>query len=90
MNFVAQQGAVLAMEEFNHVYWPALDPQQPFRSLAGKTLSHFAFKPVTGRIRVVAELPRKYRADGIVRFSHYGCRTACGGALVIKEALQDE
>ena len=34
----------------------------------------------------MADLARKYRVDGIVHFSHHGCRTACGGALMIKEA----
>jgi benzoyl-CoA reductase/2-hydroxyglutaryl-CoA dehydratase subunit BcrC/BadD/HgdB len=90
MNFVEQQGAVLAMEEFSHIYWPPLDPEQPFFSLARKLLSHFAFKPVTERIRVMAELAREYRVDGIVHFSHHGCRQASGGALMIKEALQEE
>ena len=86
MNFLKQEGAVLAMEEFNHIFWPPLDPEQPFLSLARKTLSHFAFKPVSERIRVMEELARKYRVDGIVHFSHHGCRTSCGGALIIKEA----
>ena len=90
MKFVEQDGGVLAMEEFSHVYWTPLDPEQPFLSLARKTMSHFAFKPVTERIRVMAELARKYRVDGIVHFSHHGCRTASGGALMIKEALRDE
>jgi benzoyl-CoA reductase/2-hydroxyglutaryl-CoA dehydratase subunit BcrC/BadD/HgdB len=90
MKFVDQEGAVLAMEEFNHVYWSPLDPEQPFLSLARKAVSHFIFKPVSERIRVMAELARKYRVDGIVHFSHHGCRTASGGALIIKEALQDE
>ncbi len=89
MNFLKQEGAVLAMEEFSHIYWPPLDPGQPFLSLARKALSHFTFKPVTERIRVMADLARKYRVDGIVHFSHHGCRTACGGALMIKEALQE-
>jgi benzoyl-CoA reductase/2-hydroxyglutaryl-CoA dehydratase subunit BcrC/BadD/HgdB len=90
MKFVDQEGAVLAMEEFNHIYWPPLDPQQPFLSLARKTLSHFAFKPVTERIRVMEDLARRYQVDGIVHFSHQGCRQSCGGALMIKEALQEK
>jgi benzoyl-CoA reductase/2-hydroxyglutaryl-CoA dehydratase subunit BcrC/BadD/HgdB len=90
MKFVEQDGGVLAMEEFSHVYWPPLDPEQPFLSLARKVMSHFIFKPVTERIRVMAELARKYRVDGIVHFSHHGCRAASGGALMIKTALQDE
>ena len=89
MNFLEQEGAVLAMEEFSYIYWPPLDPEQPFLSLARKALSHFTVKPVTERINVMAGLARKYRVDGIVHFSHHGCRTACGGALMIKEALQE-
>jgi len=90
MKFVERSGGVLAMEEFSHIYWPPLDPNQPFLSLARKAVSHFAFKPINERVRVMAELARKYRVDGIVHFSHHGCRMASGGALMIKDALQEE
>lgn len=40
MDFIENKmGAVLAFEEMSHVYWPVLDPNEPFKSLARKMLS---------------------------------------------------
>ncbi len=89
MSFIEQAGGVLAYEEFNHIYWPPLDPGEPFLSLARKVLAHFDYKPVEERIRVIRELAEKYRVDGIVHFSHHGCRQSTGGSLFLKEALQE-
>ncbi|MGB9791679.1 MAG: 2-hydroxyacyl-CoA dehydratase, partial [Thermacetogeniaceae bacterium] len=89
MSFIDQAGGVLAFEEFNYIYWPPLDPEQPFRSLARKVLSHFDYKPLEERIRVVRELAEKYRVDGIIHFSHHGCRQSTGGSLILKDALQE-
>ncbi len=83
-----QEGAVLAFEEMSHVYWPPLAPEDPFRSLARKVLAHFAYKPLEHRVATVAELARGYRVDGIVHFSHWGCRQSSGGALILREELQ--
>jgi benzoyl-CoA reductase/2-hydroxyglutaryl-CoA dehydratase subunit BcrC/BadD/HgdB len=90
MNFLEQSGAVLAFEEMDHVYWPPLDPDRPFLSLGRKVLSHFAYKPLAERIRMIRNLAAQYRVDGIVHFSHQGCRQSCGGSLMIKDALQEE
>lgn len=89
MGFVEQAGGVLAFEEFNHIYWPPLEPDEPFLSLARKVLTHFDYKPVSERIRVIRELAEKYRVDGIVHFSHHGCRQSTGGSLILKDALQE-
>lgn len=89
MSFLEQAGGVLAFEEFNHIYWPPLDPEQPFLSLARKVLAHFDYKPLEERIRVVRDLAARYRVDGIIHFSHHGCRQSTGGSLILKDALQE-
>ena len=35
---------MLAMEEFSHIYWPPLDPEQPFLSLARKAVCPFCLQ----------------------------------------------
>lgn len=91
MDFIENKmGAVLAFEEMSHVYWPVLDPNEPFKSLARKMLSHFAYKPVEERIATIKSLAGKYKVDGIIHFSHWGCRQSVGGSLVLKEILQKE
>ena len=89
MNFVENKmGAVLACEEMSYVYWQPLNPGQPFISLARKVLSNFNYKPLDFRIKTVAELARKYQVDGVIQFSHHGCRQSTGGAVMLKSALQ--
>lgn len=90
MDFVEQEmGAVLACEEMSHIYWPPLDPEQPFLSLARKVLANFDYKPLDYRIRTVKDLARKFRVDGVVHFSHHGCRQSTGGSVLLKAALQE-
>ncbi|MBF7082584.1 2-hydroxyacyl-CoA dehydratase [Desulfallas sp. Bu1-1] len=81
-------GAALACEEMNHVYWEPLDPERPYESLARKALSHFALGPVERRIETLLQLVRLYRIDGVVHFTHWGCRQSNGGLRPIKEALR--
>lgn len=91
MHFLEKEaGCSIAFEEMSHVYWPPLDPVDPFPSLARKVLSHFAYKPLEWRIAVVDALARKYQVDGIVHFSHWGCRQSCGGSLILRDALQEK
>lgn len=89
MDFIENKsGAVLAFEEMSHVYWPPLSPGDPFPGLARKVLSHFCYKPLEARTATVKRLAEKYRVDGIVHFSHWGCRQSVGGSLMLKDALQ--
>jgi len=90
MHFLEEAGCSIAFEEMSYVYWPPLDPERPFHSLARKVLSHFAYKPLQRRVAVVDALARKYRVDGIVHFSHWGCRQSCGGSLILRDALQEK
>lgn len=83
-----KEGAVLAFEEMSHVYWSPLELEEPFQSLARKILAHFAYKPLDTRITTIARLAREYQVDGIVHFSHWGCRQSSGGALILRDELQ--
>lgn len=88
-DLVASEGAMVAFEEFNYVYWPALSAGEDlWVSLARKMLSHFSLGPVERRVEVVRKLVREYSCDGVVHFSHWGCRVSNGGARILKEALQ--
>jgi hypothetical protein len=89
MDFLEKESrAVLAFEEMSHVYWPPLNPEGPFRDLARKVLAHFGYKPLEARIETIGKLAKKYRVDGIVHFSHWGCRQSAGGSLMLKDGLQ--
>ena len=78
----------IVMEEFNQVYWPPLDPSQPFLSLARKVLSHPGLGPIHRRLDTVEEMVEQHRAHGVVHFSHWGCRHSVGGTLYLRNRLR--
>ncbi|HHX87082.1 MAG TPA: 2-hydroxyacyl-CoA dehydratase [Firmicutes bacterium] len=75
-------------EEMNFVYWPPLDPEQFFLTLARKVLSHPSLGPAGRRLELVLKLVKDYRAQAVVHFSHWGCRQAVGGIFYLKEELR--
>ncbi|MGM0365417.1 MAG: 2-hydroxyacyl-CoA dehydratase subunit D [Actinomycetota bacterium] len=88
-DLLKEDGCMVAFEEINHVYWPKLDPEKPFRSLAIKLLSHFLRGSIENRVRVIKSLARDYSADGAIFFSHWGCRQNNGSARIIKDRLKE-
>ncbi len=83
-------GVAVCFEEANYLYWPPLDPSKPFDSLAAKILSNVWRGPLERRIQAVLSMVRDYRADGVIHFSHWGCRQSCGGAAVIGDVLKQQ
>jgi benzoyl-CoA reductase/2-hydroxyglutaryl-CoA dehydratase subunit BcrC/BadD/HgdB len=83
-----RHGARLVCEEYTHSCWEPMDPHDPFPSLAAKLGGHFLVGPVERRASHLAALAEEYRADGAIHYNHWGCRQSCGGALLVKQALQ--
>lgn len=90
LDYLEEKGARIVFEEFNHVYWGEMDPSKPLESIARRMLAHFSYGPVDRRIAVIKELAEKYKVDGVVHFSHWGCRQSCGSLSIIREELQKE
>ena len=82
-------GAVVSFEEANHVYWDPMDPRHPLESLATKMLSNFGCGPIEHRIRAILEMAGKYRVNGAIHFSHWGCRQSCGGSHMVRDAMRE-
>jgi benzoyl-CoA reductase/2-hydroxyglutaryl-CoA dehydratase subunit BcrC/BadD/HgdB len=83
-----RHGARLVCEEYTHATWEPMDPGSPFPSLAAKVSSHFLVGPADRRAAHLAELAEEYRVDGAIHYNHWGCRQSCGGAYLVKRALQ--
>jgi benzoyl-CoA reductase/2-hydroxyglutaryl-CoA dehydratase subunit BcrC/BadD/HgdB len=81
-------GARLVCEEYTHATWGPMDPHDPYNSLATKLGNHFLVGPVERRASHLASLAEEYRVDGAIHFNHWGCRQSCGGAALVKQALQ--
>ncbi|MDI6894175.1 MAG: 2-hydroxyacyl-CoA dehydratase family protein [Bacillota bacterium] len=87
MSFLeVDQGAVIAVEEMTHLWWQELDPGHPWESLGGKITSHFLWGPVDRRVEVMLQLARDYGVDGIVHYSHWGCRQSTGAVSILRQA----
>jgi len=67
-----------------------MDPHDPFSSLAAKVGGHFLVGPVERRASYLASLAEEYRLEGAIHFNHWGCRQSCGGAQLVKQALQEK
>lgn len=83
-----RHGARLVCEEYTHSCWEPLDPREPYASLARKVGGHFLVGPVERRASYLASLVEEYRLDGAIHYNHWGCRQSCGGAEMVKKALQ--
>lgn len=86
-NILERENCRVVFEEINYIYWPELDPERPFESLAKKMLSHFLAGRIDNRINVILKAARDYKVDGAILFSHWGCRQSNGGARIIKDSL---
>ncbi len=80
----------IVAEEMNYVYWPPLDPEKPFLSLARKVLSHPALGPIDRKLETIQKMVDDYRADGVIHFSHWGCRQSVGGTLVMRKKMREK
>jgi len=79
----------VAADELTQVTWPKLDPHTPYASLARKMLKNPFLGPINNRRDQVLRLVDQCRADGVIHFSHWGCRQGCGGVKPLFDALRE-
>jgi benzoyl-CoA reductase/2-hydroxyglutaryl-CoA dehydratase subunit BcrC/BadD/HgdB len=87
IDFLEKNGVSVCFNEAGHVYWPPLDPERPFESLAAKVLSQPNGGPLERRAELALKLAKEYKVDGAIHFSHWGCHQSCGGEYVIRDRL---
>jgi benzoyl-CoA reductase/2-hydroxyglutaryl-CoA dehydratase subunit BcrC/BadD/HgdB len=84
---IEEKGGIIAIEEFNTIPLPPLDPEDPFTSIAGRLLSvHLVGNPKK-RIEHINSLIRDYEIDGVINFAHWGCRTSSGAISLMKSRI---
>jgi len=84
----SELGATVVFEEMSHVYWEPLDLADPYRSLARKVLSYPGHGFIERRAGTIVDLARRFNADAVVHFSHWGCRQSCGGLIPLRDRLR--
>ena len=80
-------GAVISFEEYSQLYWQSLDYRTPYLSLARKMINHFGWGPLDNQLKGIYEIINEYDIDGVIGFSHWGCRQSSGRMDLIKKNL---
>ncbi len=84
-NILENNNCRVVFEETSNIYWEELDPDEPFKSLAKKMLSNPLRGNGENRIKAMQKIARDYEVDGIIMFSHWGCRQSNGLSRLIRE-----
>lgn len=87
-SYLGEKGVSVCFGESGHVYWEPMDPDKPFESLAASILTIPSGGPLERRANLAVELAEKYNVDGVIHFSHWGCRQSCGGEYVIRDMMR--
>jgi benzoyl-CoA reductase/2-hydroxyglutaryl-CoA dehydratase subunit BcrC/BadD/HgdB len=90
IDYLQENGAAVCSDEANHIHWEPFDPQKPFEGLASKMISNPSSGPLSRRSGLALKLVEKYSVDGVIHFSHWGCRQSCGGAHIIRETMLEK
>jgi benzoyl-CoA reductase/2-hydroxyglutaryl-CoA dehydratase subunit BcrC/BadD/HgdB len=85
-----ERKAAIAFEEINHVYWPELDPERPYWSVAQRMVSNFINDPIESSLALYFQLIKDYKIDGVIQLAHWGCRWNYGRIKILKEAFQEK
>jgi benzoyl-CoA reductase/2-hydroxyglutaryl-CoA dehydratase subunit BcrC/BadD/HgdB len=84
------KGAAVVFDEVSHVYWPRLENERILDGLSEKMLSSPSNGPVSRRVEAAVKMARMYEVNGVIHFSHWGCRQSCGGAPIIADAFHEQ
>lgn len=87
---LASRGAVIAFEEYSQLYWELLDSKAPYYSLALKMIDHFGWGRLDEQIARLKKIVSDYDIDGVVAFSHRGCRQSSGRMDMIRLRFKRE
>jgi predicted CoA-substrate-specific enzyme activase len=82
-------GVRAVSDELSHVFWNPLDPARPHESLAQKMLANPNLGPVENRLTMVRELAEEADVEGVVHYSHSGCRQGNGGVRPVMDTVRD-
>ena len=78
----------IAFEEINYIHWGAMDPKDPFRSLARKLILNSPVGPVEHWMADSFGLLEKYKIDAVISFTHWGCRQLASTNQMFKDELE--
>jgi benzoyl-CoA reductase/2-hydroxyglutaryl-CoA dehydratase subunit BcrC/BadD/HgdB len=89
MQFIeVELGMVVVFEESSHLWWEEIDPTDPLPGLARRIVGAPLAGTVARRIDTVLRMINDYDIDGVVNFSHAGCKSLTGGVPFLASAMK--
>ena len=85
-----KEKAAIAFEEVSEVFWEEIPRDSFAEGVAAKILANPLWGPAERRVKQALRLAREYNAQGVVHFSHWGCRQSNGSATLLRTALGKE
>ncbi len=70
-------------------YQEPLDPVHPLESLAKKMICNIYNGSYERKADLVQEIVKEIEPDGVINFCHWGCKQSSGGAMILKEKMQE-
>ena len=70
-------------------YREPLDPARPLEALAKKMINNLYTGSYERKADLVKEIVQEIHSDGVIQFCHWGCRQSSGGAMILKEKMQE-
>ena len=84
------KGAVISFEEYYQLYWDKLNINKPYYSLAQKMINHFGWGELEEQKKEILNLINDYNIDGVIAFSHWGCKQNNARMGMLKRKIKDE
>lgn len=80
----------LITTEMNLDYMDTLDVSRPLHALSKKMICNLYNGSFERKAELAANLAKRFHADGVINFCHWGCKQSSGGAMLLKETLRDQ
>ena len=76
--------------DIDHGFGNRLDIDHPIEALAEKVLRNTYNGPFSRKIGSMMEAAKRFEADGVILFCHWGCKQSAGGSMEMKRAFDEE
>lgn len=70
-------------------YMDPLDSARPLESLAKKMINNIYTGSYERKADMVQQVVQEIQPDGVINFCHWGCKQSSGGAMILKEKMQE-
>ena len=82
-------GAIIVVDELNHITWDPIDPADPLPGIARRMITNAFNGPIESRIGKMQDLARRYKIHGAVNPCNWGCRQGAGARGMMQAGLAE-